>query len=132
MGEYDSAIALAQRLIEKKGRAVSIRRDVGTTPVDAAKPWLGTQPSTSDTTTFAGFFDTRITELLARLAPGRDLERTTLEAEGTVAFVPASGLAFAIEPEMKLVDGAMVWHITRAEAIRPGADAVLYVLELRK
>jgi len=30
------------------------------------------------------------------------------------------------------VDGATVWHITRAEAIRPGADAILHVLELRK
>jgi len=131
MGEYESAIALAQRLIQQKGRAVSIRRDVGTLPVHSAKPWLGTQPSTSDTATFAAFFDTRVSELLARLAPGRDLERTTLEGEGAVALVPASGLAFAIEPEMKLVDGTTVWHITRAEAIRPGPDAVLYVLELR-
>ena len=132
MGEYDSAIAIAQRLIQTKGRAVSIRRDLGTTPVDAAKPWLGTQPSTSDTATFAAFFDARITGLLARLAPGRDLERTPFEAEGVVALVPASGLSFAIEPEMKLVDGPTVWHITSAEAIRPGLDAVLYVLELRK
>ncbi len=132
MGEYDSAIALALRLIQTKGRPVSIRRDLGTTPIDGAKPWLGTQPSPSDSATFAVFFDTRIAELLARLAPGRELERTTFESEETVALVPASGLAFAIEPEMKLVDGATVWHITRAETIRPGVDGVLYVLELRK
>ena len=132
MGEYDSAIALAQRLIETKGRAVSIRRDVGTTTVDPAKPWLGMQPTFSDTPTFAAFFDARISDLLERLASQSRPERTAVEGEEVLALVPASGLGFVIEADMKLVDGFTVWHVMRAEAIRPGTDGILYVLELRK
>jgi len=48
MGEYDSAVALAKRLIDKKGATVTLTK-VNVTPEDSAKPWRGKTPAAADT-----------------------------------------------------------------------------------
>jgi hypothetical protein len=130
---YDSAIALAKRLIDKKGRAVKIRRPTGTALVDPAKPWLGPVDIASETSTKAVFTSMRDLEPFVRLASGRETPtRTPTEAGASVALVPASGLSFEIEIDMLLVDGVTTHNITGIEKLQPGDAPVLYILTLAR
>lgn len=130
---YDSAIALAKRLIDKKGRAVKIRRQTGTALIDPAKPWLGLTPATSETATKAVFTVMRDLEPFVRLASGRETPtRTPTEAGAAVALVPASGLPFEVEIDMLVVDGSIVHEITAVEKLQPGDAPVLYILTLAR
>lgn len=130
---YDSAIALAKRLIDKNGRTVKVQRQTGTTPVDVAKPWLGVVPATSETTVKAVFTTMRELEPFVRLASGRETPtRTPTEAGASVALVPASGLPFTIEIEHRIVDGSVTHEITSVEILKPGDAPILYILTLAR
>ena len=128
---YDGFVDLADRLIRKNGRAVSIRRDVGTTPIEAAKPWRGETTSYHNTGTFAVFDRESAFEQFVRLASGRETPvRSNVERSGFRAIIPAKGLSFVPALEHKLVDGSSVYEITKVEPIRPGDLPVAYLLEL--
>lgn len=128
---YDGFVALALRLIQKNGRSVSIRRDTGTTSVEANKPWRGTVASTEETATYAVFDRESAFEQFVRLASGRETPvRSTVQRTGLRAIIPASGLSFVPVLANKLVDGSDVYEITKIEPIRPGDVPIAYVLEL--
>lgn len=115
MAEYDSAIATATRLIAKKGRAISFTPP-SNVDVDALKPWLGKEDG-------AG--------IPARGAFTKD-ERT--EDDGaqkrTGEVFVAADAAYDVTTEYEVVDGAVVWDITKVELIAPGAQQVVWRLEL--
>ena len=121
---------LEVRLIKKNGRAVSIRRDLGSTPVDVTKPWLGNTPATQDKRTFAAFLDNDKRDLLLVL-PGAADQQTIVEADlGRSVFIAAKGLGFAITIKDQIVDGDQVWEIKQVKVIQPGPTPVAYVLKL--
>jgi len=131
MGRYDGFVELADRLIRKNGRAVKIRRNVSTTPVDVSKPWQGNTTSTQDTAAMAVFDQESAFEQFVRLASGRETPvRSNVQRTGLRALVPAKGLSFEPALAHKLVDGSDVYEITGIQQIRPGDAAVLYILEL--
>lgn len=130
---YDGLRATAKRLIDKNGRAVSIERDLGEVPVDAAKPWLGVVPSISTTPTVAVFDQIQFLEQLVRLAGGRETPvRVPLESEQEVAYVPAVDLPFEPLPKHRLVEGSSKREILRVRKVAPGPVAILYILELAR
>ncbi len=130
MAIHDNFVALADRLVKKHGRTVSIRRQVGETLKEAGKPWLGTVVDTQDTRTVAVFLDNDSRDMLLML-PGEADQRTTLEREiDRVVFIPAQGLSFDIEIEHQIVDGDKVWEITQVNLIRPGPTKILWKLRV--
>lgn len=121
---------LAVRLINKNGRVVSIRRDLGSTPIDPLKPWLGNTPKTEDKRTKAVFLDNDKRDLLLVL-PGAADQQTIVEADlSRRVFVAAKGLSFVITIKDQLVDGDQVWEIKQVNVIGPGPTPVVYVLKV--
>lgn len=121
MGEYDSAIALAARLISKKGRAATIRRLATTTP-DASKPWRVDAAAPTDYPVRAVFLDYEKNEI----------DGTNVQAGDQKCLVAASGLAIEPAPPDVVVDGAVVWTIVKTKPLRPGDDNVFFDIQLRK
>ncbi|HEX2242749.1 MAG TPA: hypothetical protein VHK27_05765 [Gammaproteobacteria bacterium] len=115
MAEYDSIIATAKRLIEKKGRAVQLTPPT-TIDVDALKPWLGKQDGLG-IPAFAAFTkDERTEEDGAQKRTGE-------------AFLAADP-AYNITTEFEVVDGEATWDITKADLIAPGMQQVVWRLDL--
>ena len=118
-----AAADVAQRLIAKKGRDVTLRRNIGADPVEPGKPWLG------DLSGRAVFLGTTDSDAILALGAGRVL--AAVRAGATAALVAAKGLPWALDSRVRVVDGARTWSVVEAELLRPGADAVLYTLALR-
>lgn len=124
MARFDSAIALASRLIAKNGEEIKIRRREDGDPVDADKPWAPDEP-TFDDADATGVF---LSETEARQAG-------FLVKDGEqVVYVPASGLAVEPDPSVDSVVRASgeVWPIVKSEPLRPNGQNVLYVLTVKK
>ena len=128
MAEYDAQIASALRLITKKGRAITLRRDGGTVLVDAARPELGFTASTTDHATVGVFL----------LFNTKEINGTTvLEGDQTV-LVPASGLTITPGVSDKLYDGATVetttpvWKIAKVQTQKPGSQEIMHELQIRQ
>jgi hypothetical protein len=131
VGAYDSARAFVQRVIQKKGRAVTLRRnDPGAAAVDAGKPWLGKQQVDQDAASYAVFDSAVLADMLTHL--GASAETAAVEGEEAVAFVAAKDLPWEPDPGTRVVDGTRTWEVTRVGLVKPGADPILYLLGLRK
>lgn len=121
---------LAVRLIRKNGRVVSIRRDLGSTPVDVSKPWLGNVANIKDKRTFAAFLDSDKRDLLLKL-PGVADQQTIVESDlDRSVFIAAKGLGFEITIKDQIVDGDQVWEIKQVKLIKPGPTPVVFVLKV--
>lgn len=129
MAEYDSAIALARRLVQKKGRPIKLV-EKSTTEVDPAKPWLGkTTTPAREVQTFGAFFQVEFLEQLIRLGSGRETPvRSSLTTEEEMVLVPADGLPFRVRPGMLVEDRGNRKEIKRLEQLEPGTQPVLYML----
>ena len=131
MGAYDSIRATAQRLVQQKGRAITLRRsDPAAAAVDAARPWLGKQQVNQDAASYAVFDSAVLADLLTRLGAGAEV--AAVEGEEAVAFVAAKDLPWEPDQATRVVVGARTWEVTRVGLVKPGADPILYALGLRK
>jgi hypothetical protein len=131
MGAYDSARAFVQRVIQKKGRAITLRRSDPTAAlVDVAKPWLGRQQADQDVATYAVFDDVVLADMTTRLGAGAGT--SAVEGEDAVAFVAAKDLPWEPDQGTRIVDGARTFEVVRVGVVKPGADPILYALGLRK
>ncbi len=130
MAIHDNFVDLMDRLIQKNGRAVSIRRQTGTTLKDPSRPHLGSTEDTTDTPTKGVFLDNDSRDLLLML-PGQPDQRTILEREiDRLLMIPGKGLSFEIETEHVIVDGDKVWQITQVNKLQPGPTLVGYFLKV--
>lgn len=121
MAEYDNFVSLAKRLIDKKGRTITIRRNTSATPRDASKPWLGNTISYTDYTVkgvITGVGQKYIDDNLVRSGDQN-------------AIIPASGLA--IVPNLKdfVVDETFKFEIIKVDTLKPGEQVIMYSLILR-
>jgi hypothetical protein len=115
VAEYDKAIATAMRLIQKKGRGISLTPPSGV-DLDALKPWLGKEDGAGIPAQGAFTKDERVEEDGAQKRTGE-------------VFIAADA-AYDITTEYEVVDGAAVWNITKIELVAPGAQQVVWRLEL--
>jgi hypothetical protein len=119
----DATLALtAQRLIQKRGRGVSLvkRSEVDANP---AEPWRATDGVTTTVT---------LTAVLVPFA-SEDMEETLARRGEIVAYVAAlDGGTAELEKFDELLDGTDVWKITGGKVINPGATRILYILNLMR
>jgi hypothetical protein len=126
MGEYDSALALALRLIKKKGRAVTLRQYSDAPVPDANKPWRVGQPTPTDLPGFAVLLD--FGDMGEHYMPG-----TEVQVGDKLVLMPASGLAAAPQLRDVLVFGAEEpWAIVTVQTLEPGGVPVLHSMQVRR
>ncbi len=125
MARFDSAIALADRLITKNGEAAQLRRRTDGTAPDPSIPFERGEPATEDFPTAAvwlGYIDSRIDGTLVRrgdqrvLLPASDLG-TVVPNNVTDSLVRASG---------------EVWNIIEVKPLSPNGQKILYEAQVRK
>jgi hypothetical protein len=134
MARFDNAINLADRLIRKNGRPVTILRKVAGTPVDVTKPWLGDVPGSGDqtTTTVAVFLNEELLQAFLRFASGRETPvRSNMEELTVDCMIPAKGLAFDIDTSMKIVVEGEEREILTALPLQPNNQTIFYLVKLK-
>lgn len=122
MAQYDSAIALAKRLIDKFGRDAFIRRTTDGAPLDPAKPWEPGAPTTANHAVRAVFLNRK----------RETVEGSTVVKDVCDCLVAASGLAIAPGTKDHVLEDALVWEIVDAQPLKPAGDAVMYEMKLRR
>jgi hypothetical protein len=126
MGEYDSALALALKLIKKKGRPVALRHFSDAPVPDAQKPWRTGQAGYTDVPGHAVLLD--FGDLGERYMPG-----TEVQVGDKLALMPASGLAATPDLRDTLVfDGEEPWAIINRRTLEPGGVPVLHSMQVRR
>lgn len=126
MGEYDGALALALRLIKKKGRVVTLRQFSDAPVPDANKPWRVGQLSSTDIPGFAILLD--MGSMGEHYMPG-----TEIQIGDKLVLMPASGLSATPQLRDVLVFGAEEpWAIVTIQTLEPGGVPVLHSLQVRR
>lgn len=128
MAEYDSAIALAKRLIEKKGRAgVRLLSSGKGAPSNPVRPWRPDAGSSADAVLAQGlrvaFFDA----IRAR-------NGALIVAESTAAaYLAMASLPAGVVPAdgMLLETGSRRYFVLKVEELAPGDQVVMYILHLK-
>ena len=131
MARFDSAIALADRLIKKNGETSTLRRHVPGTPPDAAKPWI------KGASTFTEFSVSAVwLEDDARFAVGfRSRVEGALIKEGDrIVLIAAKGLTITPDPATDHIvrDDGERWTISHTERLRPNNQTILFELRASK
>ena len=121
MARFDSAIALADRLITKNGETVTIRRRVDGAPPDPAKPWEPGAPTESNQTTAMVFLDAEVARQLGiLLKEGQQLGLAP--AVGT--FIPDASTDIVIRASGEK------WTIKKVETLNPNGQLIMHALAL--
>ncbi len=125
MARFDSAIALADRLITKNGEAAQLRRRVDGGITDPSTPFERADPTVQNFPTAAvwlGYTDSRIDGTLVRRGDQR-------------VFIPAADLG-TIEPN-NVTDSLVrasgeVWNIIEVKPLSPNGQKIIYEAQVRK
>lgn len=120
MAEYDSAIALAKRLIDKKGRTVTVRKP-NVAPTDTDKPWdVQENPPLT--------FDAK-----AVVVPmeSRYVDGSTVLLTDKLMYVAAADATFPITTDCRVADRGYENQIIMVDTLEPGEQAVLYTVAVR-
>lgn len=128
MAEYDSSIALAKRLIEKKGRAgVSLVASGQGAPSDPTKPWRPDGGSANDVVLASGL-------RMAFLDAIRARDGALIVAESTAAaYLAKASLPDGVVPVdgNLIVTGARRYFVLKVEELAPGDQVVMYTLHIK-
>lgn len=118
--DYSSLAALAKRLIEFYGRALTLTKD-SATPTDASKPWRGTTGVTS-TAPIGVVLDFNF----------KEVDGTKIRRGDKQAFIASSSTIEDLRYYDRLVDGTDEWNIINVNTLEPGSLRLLYQLHLRQ
>ncbi len=128
MAEYDAFAALANRLILKKGRKITLRQ-LSAVATDPTKPWKGTGAPTAAGTLLnvpAVFLPASGSGL------GKDIVSEELLKKVTqVALIPPLQEGLDVMHEIVDTDGT-IWKIDWAQVLKPATQTVLYVFGLTR
>jgi len=117
--DYSTLAATALRLINDKGRALTVREVTGTQP-DPAKPWEGGETLT----------DHAVTGVVVDYEQG-EIDGTTIRAGDRKALVAGSALSVVPKPGWRVLDGSASLTVIRVEQVKPGATVLLWTLQVR-
>lgn len=131
MVDYVSLADVAERLIEKNGRTISlVRRDQGN-PVDSAKPWRSSTEADEITVSVLGvvikFEKEDFDGTLVRRG-----DKRALIAANSVTDAGGSASNLKIEDYDHIIDGTTRWKIIDAETVEPGDTRVYYDIQVRQ
>lgn len=131
MVNYANFRTLAERLIEKNGRDISlVRRDQGN-PTDAAKPWRDSTEAATITVIAKGVIIEFETEDIDNSLVRRGDKRVLL-ADKSVIDEGGSATNLIIEDYDHILDAGVRWKIIEANVIEPGDTRIMYDIQIRK
>jgi len=132
MGIHDSFVDLADRLISKHGRTVTLTNPSETS--DAVERWKIDATSTATASRKAVFFQNEQADLLAVLTQvaGRGDQEVTdlLGSTSGQVMIAAKGLAFIPTTQTTLTDGDVVREILSAKTIQPGDTPIVHFMKV--
>ena len=122
MAEYDASIAVAIRLITKKGRAVILQK-MSNASSDPAKPWRGQG---------LPVVESSVPNVPACFVPhqGSDMGFISVDVEllkksEQVALI--APIAEGLEVNDRISDNGITWKVDWVQVLKPGLQTVLYV-----
>lgn len=122
MARFDSAIALAKKLIKKNGQTVTLRGFTTNAAPDPAKPWKPGGNVPADQTIEAVFLDYE----------QRYIDGQTIRMGDQRVFMPAEGLTAPPEVEGLVLRGLEVWKVIAVKPLNPNGQAIMYELQVRQ
>ena len=126
MGEYDSSVALAQRLLTKKGASAILRSTVVSTPPDPSKPWI---PGPSTPT------DQNVKALFLNYAQ-KYIDGTLIRTGDQQVYLPSMDITGA--PIFPAIDGLIIrgtekpWKIIGIDPLKPGEQQIMFTVQVRQ
>jgi hypothetical protein len=127
MARFTKSIALAQKLIKKNGRNVTITFP-STTLADPAKPWEGVTTS-SNTKVVKGVFTNYARTDQRNVNDGVP---TNVQVGDQKLLVAAGDITpDDIKTATTVDDRSTTWKVINVEVVDPGDDPILYKLQLR-
>lgn len=128
MAEYDAFVALANRLIPKKGRLIMLRQ-LSAAATDPTKPWKGTGAPTAARS---------VPDVPAVFLPasgsglGKDIvSEELLKKVSQVALIAPVQEGLEVMHEIVDTDGT-IWKVDWAQVLKPALQTVLYVFGLTR
>jgi len=127
MARFDSAIALAQRLILKNGQAVTLRSFTAAAAPDPAKPWEPGANSAVDQTVDAVFLDYE----------QKFIDGALIQTGDQRVFIPSTtsaGAALSPDPEVEglILRGAEEWKIMNVMPLNPNGQTIMFEIQVRE
>ena len=125
MARFDSAIALAKKLIAKNGQSVTLRSVVNVVAPDPTKPWTPGANTNSDTTVNAVFLD----------YSHNHIDGTLIQTGDQKVLMPSTNTAgSAIDPQIEglIIRGTENWKIVNIKPLNPNGQSIMYELQVRK
>lgn len=119
--EYTSAIALALRLIDRKGVNVIYRAINAGASVDPNKPWLGTTDTTTDFTVKGVILDIEESRVDGTVILQGDRE----------VYIAAAALNRKIEQPGYIVNGSELLNIESVNLLSPANEDILFIVRVR-
>lgn len=147
MTEYSSAIALAKRLITKKGRSnVSVYRPAVGTVTDADRPWKpdATVGTTADTLIASGLHVVFLDNRQARGAQGQfgfdiflrarmEMLDSLMPGATAIAYlVPEELGATRLEAGDLMVSGTHRYAVMRCDPLEPGNELIMFAAQIKE
>lgn len=122
MARFDSAIALAQKLIKKNGQTVTLRGFTAGAAPDPAKPWKPGANTPVDQPAVAVFLNYE----------QKYVDGDTVRVGDQLVFMPASGLTSSPEVEGLVLRGSEQWKIITIKPLSPNGQQIMYELQVRQ
>ncbi len=122
MARFDSAIALAKKLIAKNGQMVTLRGYVEGDAADPDKPWRPGAAVPSNQPIEAVFLDYE----------QKYIDGETVRTGDQRVFIPAEGLSTPPDPRGTILRGSEVWKIIGLKPLNPNGQAIMYEAQVRQ
>lgn len=125
MAEYDSSVALAIRLITKKGALVTLRGFSAAPPADPSKPWKPGDKTPVDQTVRGVFLGYE----------RKDIDGTRIKEGDQRVLVPSvdtTGAAIAPTSDHVILRGSESWQVVSVKETKPADQIVYYALQVRR
>lgn len=120
MSQYASAIALAQRLIEKKGRDIELRLESKFTP-DPDKPWEVENARS----------EKQIVKAVEVDIERKFVDGTNILISDKQLIVAAASVDGKITTDHLLIDQGYNFRIVKLMPLQPGSECVMFTLIVR-
>lgn len=123
MGRFDGQIETAQRLLQKNGTKVTLRKITPGAPSDPSKPWEpGADVSSIQTGVWAVFLDYE--QMM--------IDGSLIQMGDRKALIPAQNLTEAPQVNGHVINGSDVWTIKSVKPLNPNGQNIMFEVQLRK
>jgi hypothetical protein len=121
MGQYDSQIALAKKLIAKYGQKVTLKIFTTTIP-DPNSPWKPGAPGEALQEADGVFLRYEQSNIDGELIQSGDQK----------VLIPSEGLVIDPDVQGQVIRGSETWKIVKVSALNPNGQTILYTVQVRR